>query len=54
MFLSKVKALFRRLGKKESKTLEYNGLVIDPEKYLVTYEGQEHVLAKKNSNYFIF
>ena len=47
MFLSKVKALFRRLGKKESKTLEYNGLVIDPEKYLVTYEGQEHVLAKK-------
>jgi two-component system, OmpR family, alkaline phosphatase synthesis response regulator PhoP len=47
VFLSKVKALFRRLGKKESKTLEYNGLVIDPEKYLVTYEGQEHVLAKK-------
>src|SRR5689334_20702790 len=47
VFLSKVKALFRRLGKKESKTLEYNGLVIDPEKYLVTYEGQEHILAKK-------
>jgi two-component system, OmpR family, alkaline phosphatase synthesis response regulator PhoP len=47
VFLSKVKALFRRLGKKENKTLEYNGLVIDPEKYLVTYEGQEHVLAKK-------
>lgn len=47
VFLSKVNALFRRLGKKESKAMEHNGLVIDPEKYLVTYEGKEHMLAKK-------
>ena len=47
VFLSKVNALFRRLGKKESKVVEHNGLIIDPEKYLVTYEGKEHSLAKK-------
>lgn len=47
VFLSKVNALFRRLGKKESKVMDHNGLVIDPEKYLVTYEGKEHMLAKK-------
>ena len=47
VFISKVNALFRRLGKKESKIMERNGLVIDPEKYLVTYEGKEHMLAKK-------
>ena len=47
VFLSKVNALFRRLGKKESKVMDHNGLIIDPEKYLVTYEGKEHMLAKK-------
>jgi two-component system alkaline phosphatase synthesis response regulator PhoP len=47
VFLSKVNALFRRLGKKESKIIEHNGLIIDPEKYLVTYAGKEHMLAKK-------
>ena len=47
VFISKVNALFRRLGKKESKAMDRNGLVIDPEKYLVTYEGKEHMLAKK-------
>ena len=47
VFLSKVNALFRRLGKKETKIIERNGLIIDPEKYLVFYDGKEHVLAKK-------
>ena len=47
VFLSKVNALFRRLGKRDSKVIEHNGLIIDPEKYLVTYEGKEHMLAKK-------
>lgn len=47
VFISKVNALFRRLGKKESKVMDHNGLIIDPEKYLVTYEGKEHMLAKK-------
>jgi len=47
VFVSKVNSLFRRLGKKESKVIEHNGLTIDPEKYLVIYEGKEHMLAKK-------
>jgi two-component system alkaline phosphatase synthesis response regulator PhoP len=47
VFLSKVNALFRRLGKKESKVIEHNDLIIDPEKYIVVFEGKEHVLAKK-------
>jgi two-component system alkaline phosphatase synthesis response regulator PhoP len=47
VFLSKVNALFRRLGKKETKIIERNGLIIDPEKYLVFYDSKEHVLAKK-------
>jgi len=47
VFLSKVNSLFRRLKKKENKIIEHNGLVIDPEKYIVSYEGKEHVLAKK-------
>ena len=34
-------------GKKENKVIEHNGLIIDPEKYLVTYDGKEHMLAKK-------
>jgi two-component system alkaline phosphatase synthesis response regulator PhoP len=45
VFLSKVNALFRRLGKKESKVIEHNDLIIDPEKYIVVFEGKEHVLA---------
>ena len=47
VFLSKVNALFRRLKKEESKVVEYNGLAIDPEKFVVTYEGKEFSLAKK-------
>ena len=47
VFVSKVNSLFRRLGKKESKVIEHNGLIIDPEKYLVIYEGREHMLAEK-------
>lgn len=47
VFLSKVNALFRRLKKKESTAIEYSGLVIDPQKYIVEVQGKEHVLAKK-------
>lgn len=47
VFLSKVNSLFRRLKKKESKFIKCNGLVIDPEKFLVEVDGQEHILAKK-------
>ncbi len=47
VFLSKVNSLFRRLNKTDGKKLQINGLVIDPEKYLVELEGKSIVLAKK-------
>lgn len=47
VFLSKVNSLFRRLKKEENKVVEYNGLTIDPEKFVVQYEGKEFMLAKK-------
>lgn len=47
VFLSKVSSLLRRLKKADNNTLEYNGLTIDPEKFLVAYDGKEFVLAKK-------
>lgn len=47
VFLSKVASLFRRLKKSENKTVEFNGLTVDPEKFVVAYNGQEHTLAKK-------
>lgn len=47
VFISRVNALFRRIPKKESKLVEINGLVIDPEKFMVALEGKEILLAKK-------
>ena len=47
VFLSKVSSLFRRLNKAEAKVISINGLVIDPEKFLVQYHGKDIVLAKK-------
>ena len=47
VFISKVNSLFRRIKKTESKSISVNGLVIDPEKFLVSYEGKEFTLAKK-------
>jgi two-component system, OmpR family, alkaline phosphatase synthesis response regulator PhoP len=47
VFVSKVNALLRRVKKPESKILVIDNLIIDPEKYLVEYEGREIVLAKK-------
>jgi two-component system alkaline phosphatase synthesis response regulator PhoP len=42
-----VNALFRRVPKKESKVVEVDGLIIDPEKFIVQLEGKEILLAKK-------
>jgi len=39
--------LFRRVPKKESKTVQIDGLIIDPEKFVVQLEGREILLAKK-------
>jgi two-component system alkaline phosphatase synthesis response regulator PhoP len=48
VFVSKVQALLRRATPRtDSRSLEVNGLVIDPERFLVQYEGRDIVLAKK-------
>jgi two-component system, OmpR family, alkaline phosphatase synthesis response regulator PhoP len=47
VFLSKVNSLFRRLKKSDNKTIKVNGLEIDPEKFVIIYEGKEYILAKK-------
>jgi two-component system alkaline phosphatase synthesis response regulator PhoP len=47
IFVSKVQSLLRRVKKTDTLLLDVNGLVIDPERYLVVYEEQEFVLAKK-------
>jgi two-component system alkaline phosphatase synthesis response regulator PhoP len=47
VFISRVNALFRRLNKKEVKTLEIGNLVIDPERFMVQVDGKDLVLAKK-------
>lgn len=48
VFLSKVAALFRRLPTpEEQNSIRIGSLVIDPERFVVEYEGKEIVLAKK-------
>ena len=47
VFLSKVSSLFRRLNKNEAKVIAVNGLIIDPEKFIVQYNGKDILLAKK-------
>jgi two-component system, OmpR family, alkaline phosphatase synthesis response regulator PhoP len=47
VFISRVNALFRRVNKIETKVLTIENLCIDPEKYLVTVDDTEVVLAKK-------
>jgi two-component system alkaline phosphatase synthesis response regulator PhoP len=47
VFVSKVNALFRRVKKKENNIITINSLIIDPEKFVVEYEGREIILAKK-------
>ena len=47
VFVSKVNALFRRMKKPESHIITVDNLIIDPEKFVVEFEGKEIVLAKK-------
>lgn len=47
VFITKVQSLLRRAKVPESKVIDANGLTIDPERYIVTYNGQEFTLAKK-------
>jgi two-component system alkaline phosphatase synthesis response regulator PhoP len=47
VFLSKVQSLLRRVKKPESGRVDVNGMVIDPERFVVDFEGKEFILAKK-------
>lgn len=47
VFVSKVNALFRRIKKPESNKIVIDDLIIDPERFIVEYKGQEIILAKK-------
>ena len=47
VFVSKVNALFRRVKKPNNQTILIDKLEIDPEQFLVRYEGQTIILAKK-------
>ncbi len=47
VFLSKVAALLRRIKMPETASIAIDSLVIDPEKFVVEYEGAEITLAKK-------
>ena len=47
VFVSKVNALFRRLQPLDTKIIRIGELVIDPEKFMVNFEGRDISLAKK-------
>ncbi|HVX50325.1 MAG TPA: response regulator transcription factor [Chitinophagaceae bacterium] len=47
VLVSRVNAVFRRLNKEAGKTIELGNITIDPEKFLVTIQGTEVMLAKK-------
>lgn len=47
VFLSKVQSLLRRSKKSESGRVDVNGMVIDPERFIVKFEEKEYTLAKK-------
>jgi len=47
VFLSKVQSLLRRIKKSEFGKVEVNGMVIDPERFVVEFNGKEFTLAKK-------
>lgn len=47
VFVSKVNALLRRVKQPENKNIEIGNLLIDPERFVVEYDGREIILAKK-------
>lgn len=47
VFVSKVNALLRRLKPQDTKIVKIGELIIDPEKFMVNYEGADISLAKK-------
>ncbi len=47
ILVSKVNALFRRLNKEENDVVHIGDLIIDREKYIVNYKGNDIILARK-------
>ncbi len=47
VLVSKVNALFRRINKEETGILQIGDLQIDREKYMVNYQGNDIILARK-------
>jgi two-component system, OmpR family, alkaline phosphatase synthesis response regulator PhoP len=47
ILVSKVNALFRRLNKEDNDIVQLGDLIIDREKYIVNYKGDEIILARK-------
>ncbi|MFN2439714.1 MAG: response regulator [Chitinophagaceae bacterium] len=47
VFISKVQSLLRRVTKTDDKIVAVNGLIIDPEKFIVRFGGRDISLAKK-------
>jgi two-component system, OmpR family, alkaline phosphatase synthesis response regulator PhoP len=47
VFVSKVNALLRRVKTIENKNIQVGSLTIDPERFIVVFEGREIMLAKK-------
>ncbi|SIO40630.1 response regulator transcription factor [Chitinophaga niabensis] len=47
LLVSRINALFRRLNKVEEQQMHLGDLIIDREKFTVTYKGVEIILAKK-------
>lgn len=47
VLLSKVNALFRRVKKEDNGTISVGGLEIDREKFIVRYNGEDIILARK-------
>lgn len=47
VLVSKVNALFRRINKEETGILQVGDLKIDREKYIVNYQGNDIILARK-------
>ena len=47
VLVSKVNALFRRVNKEDTGILQIGDLKIDREKYIINYQGQDIILARK-------
>ena len=47
VLVSKVNALFRRLNKEGNDILQHGDLKIDREKYIINYQGNDIILARK-------